>query len=151
MSTARWASLALVTTAAFSVGAMPAQAASSPQIRSTGSTVTFVNQDAVVEVRYRCAPGADLGIDAVLWQGGNAEDPVTEYVTGVEDAVCDGEKHTTTIELRMRDWDSEWGGPYPFLTPKSEGGERAHLTVALTEPFYEVVESDDARLRVVAG
>lgn len=150
----RWAALALAA-AALSVGvATPAQAANSPQIRSTGSTTTTNVELTTVDVRYRCAPGAVVGFDARLWQGGTSENPVSllQGPAFFSPATCDGKKHTTTLTLRIADWDPEYGSAnYNLLTTKANGGERAHLTVMLHDHLGNILDVDHDRVSVVAG
>lgn len=153
MPKSRVAAVALTAVVLSVVSATPAQAANSPQVRSTGETTTFQYELATLDVRYRCAPGLWVNLDAELWQGGTADDPASLYVgpTGNYRPICDGKKHTVELELRIPDWDWDYGSAnYLFLTPKSEGGARAHVTVTMSDHLGNVMDVDHDRVAVLA-
>ena len=149
----QWAAIALTAAVLTVAASTPAAAANSPQVRSTSETTTFQYQLATLDVRYRCAPGLWVSLNVELWQGGTVDEPASLYVgpTGNYRPICDGKKHTVEVELRIADWDSDYGSAnYLFLTPKAEGGERAHVTVTMSDHLGNVMDVDHDKLAVVA-
>jgi len=147
------AAIAIAASTLFVVTATPAVAANSPQVRSTGETTSFEYELTTLSVRYRCAPGLWVSLNAELWQGGTVDDPMSLYVgpTGSYRPICDGKKHTVELELRIPDWDWDYGSAnYSFLTPKSAGGERANVTVTMNDHLGNVLDVDSDRVAVLA-
>lgn len=148
----RPAAIVLMTAALSVLSVTPAEAANSPQVRSTGSVTSFEYELATLDVRYRCAPGAWVDLEAELWQGGTADEPTAYYLgpTGNFRPTCDGEKHTVALEFRIADWDWDNGSAnYEFLTPTAAGGGRAHVTVTMSDHLGRPLDMDRDRVKVL--